>query len=272
MADAPRLHPRTIPSGDRRLFVLDVLPASTDPHAWLIHLPPLGEEMIRARRPVSLIARRFAASGIGVRLLDPTGTGDSGGDGRDVTLRIWTDDLHAAYDDATRRIDVPVAIWGTRAGALIAAQVAWAHAYVFLAPVRDGRAYVRQTRRVAQNESGAAAGSADQRPDSGLVWLWGHPIPRAFLDELAGLALAPASPTESGGCLLTVRDWTHREQDAPAHDWSQVMPAPRFWAVEGAELPDAALTVVDAAAVRLRELLAAPAATNRIEAAHAPRR
>jgi exosortase A-associated hydrolase 2 len=90
----------------------------------LVYLPPFAEEMNRARRMAALQARRLAAAGIDVLLLDPYGTGDSAGDFGDARWEIWREDVKAAIGWLGARCQGRVGLWGLRLGALLAAEVA----------------------------------------------------------------------------------------------------------------------------------------------------
>lgn len=61
--------------------------------------PPLGVEYLNAHRALRVLADRLAASGLDVLGFDWFGTGDSGGEHRDVTLRGAVDDVLAAVGE-----------------------------------------------------------------------------------------------------------------------------------------------------------------------------
>lgn len=90
----------------------------------LVYLPPFAEEMNRSRRMAALQARRLAALGVDVLLLDPFGTGDSAGDFGDARWEIWREDVKTALDWLGERSGGELGLWGLRLGALLAAEVA----------------------------------------------------------------------------------------------------------------------------------------------------
>lgn len=108
------------------LFCLHFVPVSgLSPRGAVLYLPPFAEEANRSRRMAFLQARRLAATGHPVLLLDPFGTGDSAGDFRDARWQQWLADARlAATWLADRWPDEAVTLWGLRLGALLAANLA----------------------------------------------------------------------------------------------------------------------------------------------------
>ncbi len=73
------------------------------PRGALLYLPPFAEEANRSRRMAVLQARRLAARGWPVLLLDPFGTGDSAGAFHEARWELWlADAARAAAWLATR--------------------------------------------------------------------------------------------------------------------------------------------------------------------------
>ena len=108
------------------LFCLQLAPApGVTPRGALLYLPPFAEEANRSRRMAVLQARRLAARGWPVLLLDPFGTGDSAGAFHEARWELWlADAARAAAWLATRWPGGPVTLWGLRLGALLAAALA----------------------------------------------------------------------------------------------------------------------------------------------------
>ena len=95
------------------------------PRGALLYLPPFAEEANRSRRMAVLQARRLAARGWPVLLLDPFGTGDSAGAFHEARWELWlADAAQAAAWLATRWPGGSVTLWGLRLGALLAAALA----------------------------------------------------------------------------------------------------------------------------------------------------
>ena len=113
----------------------------------LVYVPPFGEEMNRARRMAALQARRLAAAGIDVLILDLFGTGDSAGDFGDANWQGWREDVGIAATWLAGRTDGRVGLWGLRLGATLAADVAVHQAgrfapLIFWQPVLSGERYL----------------------------------------------------------------------------------------------------------------------------------
>ena len=104
------------------LFCLQLAPApGMTPRGALLYLPPFAEEANRSRRMAVLQARRLAARGWPVLLLDPFGTGDSAGAFHEARWELWlADAARAAAWLATRWPGGSVTLWGLRLGALLA--------------------------------------------------------------------------------------------------------------------------------------------------------
>jgi exosortase A-associated hydrolase 2 len=99
-------------------------PSQRMPTRGVIYLPPFAEEMNRARRMAALQAGSLSASGHGVLLLDPYGTGDSSGDFADARWEVWREDVARAVAWMRGRGYETIALLGLRLGALLALDVA----------------------------------------------------------------------------------------------------------------------------------------------------
>jgi exosortase A-associated hydrolase 2 len=106
-----------------RLFALSFEPAGTQ-RGSVLYCPPFAEEMNKSRRQVALTARRLAAAGQRVLLVDLYGTGDSEGDFADATWANWLADLRAGVNWLVARSDTPLTLWGLRLGAHLALDLA----------------------------------------------------------------------------------------------------------------------------------------------------
>lgn len=103
------------------LFSLYFKPGQEEPPEHVILLfPPFAEELNKARRMISLQARKFAAMGYGVLLVDYYGTGDSEGNFGDATWAIWQKDIGAIVAWLEQTGAKQVSLWGLRLGALVA--------------------------------------------------------------------------------------------------------------------------------------------------------
>ena len=127
----------------------------------VLYLPPFGDEMNKARRMAALQARAFATAGGAALLLDPFGTGDSGGDHGEATWPQWQDDVVRAWEWLGTRSDRPRVLWGMRLGALLAAELVSSArvtpaTLVLWQPVPSGRAFFTQLLRLATVQNLAA--------------------------------------------------------------------------------------------------------------------
>ena len=128
-------------------------PAEGQTRGAFLFLPPFAEEMNRCRATVAAQARAFSRIGYASLLLDPFGTGDSGGNLDDATWDIWERDAILAADWLSQRTGVSVALWGLRLGALLAAATAehlpgrFQHLLLWQ-PVLDGKLFLTQYLRL----------------------------------------------------------------------------------------------------------------------------
>lgn len=81
---------------------------------------PFAEEMNKARRMAALQARRMAAAGWGVLVIDLLGCGDSSGEFSDARWAAWKRDVGAGIAWLRERVDGAMGLWGLRLGATLA--------------------------------------------------------------------------------------------------------------------------------------------------------
>lgn len=167
----------------------------------LVYLPPFAEEMNRSRRMAALQARRLAAGGIHVLLLDPFGTGDSAGDFGDGRWEIWREDAKAAMSWLGRLCDGRVGLWGLRLGALLAAEVAADAAcpparLLLWQPVHSGERFLTEFLRLRVAAGMGGDGAGEKVKDLRARLQRGEAL------EIAGYSLAPALAASIAGCRL----------------------------------------------------------------------
>jgi exosortase A-associated hydrolase 2 len=119
----------------------------------VLYVPPFAEEMHKARRMAAVQARRLAARGFGVLVLDPTGCGDSSGDFGDARWELWLDDCHLGLEWLHHQAPAPALVWGLRLGALLALEVAQHHrdrvrAVIMWQPITSGAQYLTELLRI----------------------------------------------------------------------------------------------------------------------------
>ena len=237
----------------------------------LLYLAPFAEEMNRARRMAALQARRLAARGVHVLLLDPYGTGDSAGDFGEATWELWRDDAAAALRWLTARCAGDVGLWGLRLGALLAAEVAQAQArplprLLLWQPVVSGERFLTQflRLRVAAGMGQADGGESTQDLRARLargeaLEVGGYEVAPALAEAIAGLKLAPllAGLREGrpdwielgSGEALELPPGSRAVVDALAAQGlavaPQVVPGDPFWAIQEFTLAPALLEATD---------------------------
>jgi len=183
------------PHGGQRLVVLHE-PADR-PRGVVVGVGGFVEELNKGRRTAALGARALAREGFLVVQLDLAGCGDSSGDLVSASWAGWVDDLvdTARWASGLAGSDVPLTLWGIRAGCLVAAQ---AHArlakespaaapaqLLFWQPQPNGKLVLHQFLRLkmaGQLQQGAAKGVTE-----GLLaeLAAGRPV------EIAGYELGP---------------------------------------------------------------------------------
>ena len=98
----------------------------------VLYIHPFAEEMNKARRMAALQARALAQAGYAVLQIDLLGCGDSSGDFGDATWKSWVSDVvqgchwlrNQSYTTGAESGQVPLWLWGLRAGCLLAAEAA----------------------------------------------------------------------------------------------------------------------------------------------------
>ncbi len=115
------MSPFFLPGSAGNLFSLFYSPLQkTPPEHFILFFPPFAEEVNKCRHMVSLQAKRFAAMGYGVLVVDLFGTGDSEGDFGDATWDIWLKDFENIALWLEQQQAKRITLWGLRFGALLA--------------------------------------------------------------------------------------------------------------------------------------------------------
>src|SRR6185312_1017900 len=157
-------------AGGERACIWRMAP-DVEPIGVVVHVPAFAEEMNKCRPMTARAARAMARAGFGVLTIDVVGTGDSAGDFGAATFESWIDDVATACDWAMRRLDRPLWLWATRAGAILASaashRVPPAHAMALWQPVVSGRQWLTQWLRL-RSASGLSTGAPRQEGPSTL--------------------------------------------------------------------------------------------------------
>ena len=209
MISGVRTQGRFLQHGDRRVFALDVAPATVARGA-VLYVPPFAEEMNRLRSHAAAQARVLAAGGLHCQLLDLQGTGESEGLIEDASWDLWLDDVC----QAARRLGAvaagPLTLWGVRTGALLAAEAArqlgdqTVQRLLFWQPVIDGKLFLSQYLRLRVASQMVADGARETTDmlrtrlrDGEVVEVAGYPLSGAMADSLERRQLATLAPPAS---------------------------------------------------------------------------
>ncbi len=197
------MKPLMLGGRDRPVFALFTPAEGPRKRRSALICPPLGQEYVRAHRSLALLGRQLSRAGLDVMRFDYFGTGDSGGDGEEVTLDGCVGDARLAAAELAAMTGVDrVSFVGLRLGATIAGRAAResgvrvgtpsdgavrsvrAGALVGWDPVEDGAAYADLIRE-----------EADAVRDGAAHWR-GFPFSESLLDEIADVAawVPPPSP------------------------------------------------------------------------------
>jgi exosortase A-associated hydrolase 2 len=183
------MEPQFLPGCQGPLFAL-YHPPQRAPAALgsVLYIHPLADELNRARRMAALQARRFAAAGRGVLLLDLYGCGDSDGDFNQARWDIWLTDLCQAANWLQDRQPGPLTLWGLRLGTLLATELVWqvpATRLILWQPIHSGVQALTQFLRL-RLAAGLATGNRESTAGLRQQLAAGHSL------EVAGYELHPA--------------------------------------------------------------------------------
>lgn len=217
------LQPFFLPGSAGDLFSLYFAPRTERSKGRAVLVcPPFAEEMNKARRMVALQARRFAADGFGVLLVDLYGTGDSAGDFADARWAIWRDDLLRAARWLFEQGYARITLWGLRVGAILAADVArelgaGVERLLFWQPVARGEQMMTQFLRLRLAADLITDGEKITTQQLREALYRGEPV------EVAGYTVAPE--------LARAIDATDLQSlvtaGSPPVDWIEITPTAR---------------------------------------------
>jgi exosortase A-associated hydrolase 2 len=157
----------------------------------IVYVHPFAEEMNKSRRMAALQARTLAAAGFAVLQIDLFGCGDSAGEFGHATWDAWVDDVISACDWLREHTGIVPALWGLRAGCLIARDAAQRLTptpdLVLWQPVISGSQHLLQflrlrvANRIIGNDADARVGTKELRAE----------LAHGATIEVAGYPLAP---------------------------------------------------------------------------------
>ena len=221
-----------LPSGDRQLFGWLHRPPGAAPTPWgLVICKPFGFEALCGHRSMRVFAEMAASLGIPVLRFDYLGTGNSEEIAASADqIEIWTRDIVNAIAELRRRTGVArVCLLGFRLGALLsvlAARQCQVDALALIAPVLNGRKYLREARTAqlaAEAAEAAVSGIPPAQPAGaadGVMEVNGFPLSAASVARLSALDMDNLEPPGIRDALLIDRS------DLPvARAWSQALGA-----------------------------------------------
>ncbi|MDQ2780215.1 MAG: hydrolase 2, exosortase A system-associated [Pseudomonadota bacterium] len=212
------MHPFFLPgaAGTGHRLCLHHAPAVGAARALVLYLHPFAEEMNKSRRMAALQSRALAAAGFAVLQIDLQGCGDSSGDFADASWQGWLDDAARGVEWLRNQhgADLPLWLWGLRAGALLAAQAAaqlqGARTNLLLwQPPASGKTLLQQFLRlktVGGLQGTAEAGSPARPSTDGLR----RELLAQRVIDVAGYALAPALALGLDAATLDLPDAVYR--------------------------------------------------------------
>jgi exosortase A-associated hydrolase 2 len=268
---------------------------------------PFAEELNTTRRTVARQARAMADAGFAVLQVDLLGCGDSSGDFADATWPGWLADLQLAHTWLADHQPAtgPLWLWGLRAGALLASDLAAAlpePANLLLwQPFASGQQQLQQFLRLHTAGQWLAGGQTDgvKKPDTPAqqlaqgqpVHIAGYPLSPLLAQGLAAAKLQPPAKQPPGrliwlelGAQIALSPGTEKQLAAwQQADWqvsAQIVATPPFWqTIETEAAPElipatlAALTVTQASdgnAKHGRKATLPPAPAEQAGAVNAP--
>lgn len=173
------------------LGVLHQAQSKSDSVKSLVICPPLGHEYIRTHWALRLLAKQLARKGIHVLRFDYRGHGDSFGNIEDVSsLSQWQEDISNAVDFMIESTDAPsVSLLGLRAGAGLAAEVAWErpdiNSIVTWESILDGERYFEGLRTMHATMLDLWFEKTSTDDDSSFEEILGWRFQRSLIDEAA---------------------------------------------------------------------------------------
>lgn len=204
-------------------------PASQKAEAVAVLCYPFGQEYMRAHRAFRQVALLLGRRGVGVLRFDYWATGDSAGDGGDVRLRRWVDDVRAAMVEAQRRAGVDrVRIGGLRLGSTLAVLAAEGcpevERLVLWDPVVRGSRFLEELEKDASPRIGST------------WWVHGFPVPKSLRGGLEVIDLCSV-PYPKGTQILQMVSHSNRDFAAlaealtehPGSMETRLVPSPSDW-------------------------------------------
>ena len=136
-----------IQTGDKSLNSVYHMPESMERDTGIVFCYPLGQEYIRCHRLFVNMANKSALLGYNTLRFDYSGTGDSSGDFKSLTLNSCLNDIHTVVQELKNTCDVSkIILIGVRFGAtlsLLYSQKYKVDKLVLWSPVYNGQKYLK---------------------------------------------------------------------------------------------------------------------------------
>lgn len=145
---------------EKRLYGVYHTPAVSQPGvagSGVVLCCPFGYEYMTSHRAFRQLARRLSRSGFHVLRFDYFGTGNSSGDGRDVSIQQWLEDICAAVTElrdmaSLRRVSLVGFRLGGALAAMATSRLRDLDALALWDPVASGTAYLAELQNAAKKE------------------------------------------------------------------------------------------------------------------------
>lgn len=252
-------------------FTLCHVPAASA-RGLVVALHPFAEEMNKSRRMVAMGARAMAQAGFVVVVSDFAGCGDSDGDLETAAWGDWIDDALGAIAWGREQFgDLPLWIWGLRAGCLVACEaytrLEGGCRLLFWQPQLQGKQALQQFLRLkmaGQLQQGTNKGATDalqrELAAGGVVEVSGYRLgagialgmaasqcaapPRASATDVTWLEVSPQTPP----ALLPASEMAIERWRGAGHEVNALaVPGPLFWqSLDIEEAPALVPATVDA--------------------------
>jgi exosortase A-associated hydrolase 2 len=255
---------RTVMLRGTETIAVDRLPSGGE-RARAIVVPPFGDEMNQSRRMLRRACEALCTIGVGSRMTDLHGTGDSAADFEAATVDGWVDECAALIDEAAEETRAPVVLLACRLGMALALRAVRGRegrvrGVVGWAPVLSGAQQLslllraQAIARIGSTGVGGRADAHDEWASGRIVRLGGYAVAPALAaglrsldvrDEIPGVPvrLIELRTDASGGASPAVgrivEDWRSEGADAEA----RVVAGTPFWNVADLVDADPLLTV-----------------------------
>lgn len=158
--------------------------------------PPIGEEGVRAFRPLKVLGDQLAAAGVPVLRFDWYGTGDSSGDETGLSQTSMTESLMCAHEEVGDMTGARKIVWiGLRLGATVAGMAAnlrpkGLSGLILWDPVSDMQQYFDDQQKAHADFIEESTGTKPM-PQEALGFSW----PPSLISSFSGIEMSKAGKT-----------------------------------------------------------------------------